>query len=154
MSPIRTSWSTSWTYWQIKGDETKYCCWVTDLLITKSNVYRIMRAGRARWKVENETFNTLKNQGYLLEHNYGLENKNLSMVFVSLMMLAFLTDQIQQLSCSLFQAAWKKYGSKRALWENIRSIFRWFAVESMEMLYRLVLAGQQKPLPVPVVDSS
>jgi len=24
----------------------------------------VMRAGRARWKIENETFNTLKNQGY------------------------------------------------------------------------------------------
>jgi hypothetical protein len=23
-----------------------------------------MRGGRARWKIENETFNTLKNQGY------------------------------------------------------------------------------------------
>jgi hypothetical protein len=29
-----------------------------------------MRAGRARWKIENETFNTLKNQGYNFEHNY------------------------------------------------------------------------------------
>ena len=27
--------------------------------------------GRARWKIENETFNTLKNQGYNFEHNYG-----------------------------------------------------------------------------------
>ncbi len=28
------------------------------------NVYQLMRGGWARWKVENETFNTLKNQGY------------------------------------------------------------------------------------------
>jgi len=131
-------------YWEERGDETKYFCWVTDLLLTPSSVYRIMRAGRSRWKVENETFNTLKNQGYHLEHNYGLGKKSLSMVFVSLMMLAFLTDQLQQLSCSLFQAAWAKYGSKKALWENIRSIFRWFAVESMERIYRLILAGPQR----------
>jgi len=49
-----------------------------------------MRAGRARWKIENETFNTLKNQGYHLEHNFGLGNRNLSAVFTILMMLAFL----------------------------------------------------------------
>ena len=55
---------------------------------------------RARWKVENETFNTLKNQGYHIEHNYGLGKKNLSMVFVTLMMLAFLVDQILQMSPS------------------------------------------------------
>jgi hypothetical protein len=37
-----------------------------------------MRGGRARWKIENETFNTLKNQGYNLGHNYGLGKKNLA----------------------------------------------------------------------------
>jgi len=45
------------------------------------NAYQIMRGGRARWKIENETFNTLKNQGYNFEHNYGLGKKNLSVVF-------------------------------------------------------------------------
>ena len=141
-------------YWEIKGEEEKYFCWVTDLLLLPQNVYRIMRAGRARWKVENETFNTLKNQGYHLEHNYGLGRKNLSSVFVSLMMLAFLVDQVQQLSCSLFRAAWEKYGSKKALWENIRSIFRWFAVESMERIYRIILAGQQTLEPSAATNSS
>jgi hypothetical protein len=36
------------------------------------------KAGRCRWKIENECFNTLKNQGYHLEHNYGHGQKNLS----------------------------------------------------------------------------
>ena len=49
----------------------------------------------------HETFNTLKNQGYNYEHNYGLGHKYLSMVFVNLMMLAFLVDQTQQLTCTL-----------------------------------------------------
>jgi len=34
-------------------------------------------------------------------------------VFAVLMMLAFLMDQVQQLCCPLFQAAWAKWGSKR-----------------------------------------
>ena len=33
--------------------------------------------------VENETFNTLKNQGYQLEHNFGHGTKNLSTVFAT-----------------------------------------------------------------------
>ena len=37
---------------------------------------------RARWKIENETFNTLKNQGYHFEHNYGHGEQHLSVVFV------------------------------------------------------------------------
>jgi hypothetical protein len=54
----------------------------------------IMRAGRSRRKIENETFNTLKNQSYHFEHNYGHGQENLSYVFAHLMLLAFLNDQI------------------------------------------------------------
>jgi len=48
-----------------------------ELVINTGNVYEIMRAGRARWRIENETFNTLKNQGYHFEHNYGHGKENL-----------------------------------------------------------------------------
>jgi hypothetical protein len=86
---------------------------VTDLRVSTRNVYTLMRGGRARWKIENETFNTLKNQGYHFEHNYGHGEQNLSVVFAMLMMLAFLVDQTQQLCCALFRAVWAKFGSKR-----------------------------------------
>lgn len=135
-------------YYEVTGDTQKCFCWVTDIPLTKDNVYRIMRAGRARWRIENETFNTLKNQGYNFEHNYGLGKENLSMVFEKLMMLAFLVDQAQQLCCSLFQAVLKKLGSKRALWENMRALFRCFALESMEMLYSALFYGFVKQQPV------
>src|SRR5437016_2192996 len=46
-----------------KGKVTHFS-WFTDLLVTQDNVYSLARAGRARWHIENETFNTLKNQGY------------------------------------------------------------------------------------------
>ena len=129
-------------YWQVdKNDRITKFSWVTDLTITRENAFEIMRAGRARWKIENETFNTLKNQGYNLGHNYGLGKKNLSAVFAILMMLAFLVDQVQQLSCGLFQSAWKKAGTKRELWEHVRSIFRLFRVDSMETIYSSIAYG-------------
>jgi hypothetical protein len=56
----------------------QYFSWVTDLPLTPDTVYFVMRGGRARWKIENETFNTLKNQGYQFEHNFGHGVKNLS----------------------------------------------------------------------------
>jgi hypothetical protein len=126
-------------YWEITDKGMKHFSWVTDIPLTEKNVYRIMRGGRARWKIENETFNTLKNQGYNFEHNYGLGKQYLSMVFVKLMMLAFLVDQAQQLCCALFQAVLKKLRCKKALWEDMRSFFRCFKLESMEMLYRAIL---------------
>ena len=49
----------------------------------------LMWGGRARWKIENETFNTLKNQGYHFEHNYGHGYQHLSVVLAMLMLLAF-----------------------------------------------------------------
>jgi hypothetical protein len=139
-------------YWEVDkvGKLTKFS-WVTDLTITKENAFEIMRAGRARWRIENETFNTLKNQGYNLGHNYGLGEKHLGAVFATLMMLAFLMDQAQQLSCWLFRAAWQKAESKRALWEKIRNIFQSFPVDSMETILRCIAYGIQGYL-VEVID--
>jgi hypothetical protein len=49
-------------YWEIKGDKVQPFCWITDLTVTKLNVFDLMRGGRARWKIENEPFNTLRVQ--------------------------------------------------------------------------------------------
>lgn len=137
-------------YWEIGPKGTQHFTWVTDLLVTTDNVYPIMRGGRARWRIENETFNTLKNQGYNLGHNYGLGEKHLAAVFTSLMMLAFLVDQVQQHSCKLFQAVWAKVGSKRALWEQMRSVFHCFLLTSMTELYLVILHDiKAKPVLLP-----
>lgn len=107
-----------------------------------------MWAGRSRWKIENETFNTLKNQGYQFEHNFGHGHQNLSVVLAMSMMLAFLVDQTQQLSCPQFAAAWKKCISKRALWERMREIFHQFQAASMQAIYEAVLSTRKPPLTV------
>lgn len=128
-------------YWEIKPGKTQHFSWVTDFIVTTANVFQIMRGGRARWKVENETFNTLKNQGYHFEHNFGHGNKNLSVVFASLMMLAFLVDQAQQLACDLFQAVLKKEGSRIRLWEHMRALFYTLEFACMEDIFRALLYG-------------
>jgi hypothetical protein len=128
--------------------------WITDLHITCRNAWCFARGGRARWHIENETFNTLKNQGYHFEHNYGHGEQNLSVVFAMLMMLAFLVDQAQQLCCGLFRAVWKKLGSKRALWDNLRSHFRHFRFRSMRHLYEVILDDRAKEVPLPTWDTS
>ncbi|NCT57164.1 MAG: hypothetical protein GW760_05580 [Legionella sp.] len=58
-------------YWETKADGRKqHFSWFTKLDITEENVYQIMRAGRSRWKIENETFNTLKNHNTLKNQGY------------------------------------------------------------------------------------
>lgn len=115
--------------------------WVTDILITKTNVYQLMRGGRARWHIENETFNTLKNQGYAFEHNFGHGHKYLSTIFMMLMMLAFLIDQVQQATCTLFQAALKKVTSRARLWEKMRELFFGYFIENWKDLWLAIAGG-------------
>jgi hypothetical protein len=134
--------------------KVQHFSWVTDLRLTKGTVYRLMQGGRARWRIENETFNTLKNQGYHFEHNFGHGYQHLSVVFAVLMLLAFFVDQVQQLCCPLFQAAWAKWGSKRLLWEKMRALFSDYALDSMEHLFRALYYGLKKSAPILDVDSS
>ncbi len=117
--------------------------WVTDLNVTRQNVKDIVRAGRARWKIENETFNTLKNQGYNFEHNYGHGNKTLSNVLAGLMLLAFLIDQCLEAVNLEFQKALEKLETRSGLWRKIRSLFDLAFIESWEALYAAILAPPQ-----------
>jgi hypothetical protein len=141
-------------YWEVSQDNVQHFSWVTDFRVTKQHVYKLMRGGRARWKIENETFNTLKNQGYNFDHNYGHGEQHLSVVLAMLMMLAFLVDQTQQLCCALFQAVWAKLGSKRLLWERMRAVFFDYALESMRQLLEALFYGLKKSAPLFADDSS
>jgi hypothetical protein len=141
-------------YWEVHPDgKVQYFSWISDLTLTPDTVYSVMRGGRARWKIENETFNTLKNQGYRLEHNFGHGEQNLSVVFAQLMMLAFLVDQVQQRCCPLFMAALEKMKSKCHLWEEIRHLFRAFVFGSFTDLLQALVRGIERQHPI-LRDSS
>jgi hypothetical protein len=141
-------------YWEISTDHVQHFSWVTDLRVHHANVETLMRGGRARWKIENETFNTLKNQGYHFAHNYGHGTQHLSVVLALLMMLAFLVDQTQQLCCALFRAVAEKWGSKRGLWERLRALFFAYALTSMRQLLEALMYGVKKAAPQLALDSS
>jgi hypothetical protein len=100
-----------------------------------------MRGGRARWKIENETFNTLKTQGYELEHNYGHGQQYLATVFATLTWLSFLVDQAQELGCRLFQAARAHFHSRTSLWERLRVLFTGFYIADWKTLWEAIAAG-------------
>lgn len=127
-------------YWEQAPEGTEqHFSWVTDLAIDDANLMVLMRGARARWKIENETFNTLKNQGYHFEHNFGHGHQHLSTVFMHLMMLAFLIDQIQQRCCRLFQEAVTLAKSKSRLWRKLRNRFDLCLIPNWEGLYRSII---------------
>lgn len=129
-------------YWETKinGDKQHFS-WVTDITVTNENAYHIMRGGRSNWRIENNTFNTLKNQDYHFSHNFGHGYKNLSTVFGMLMMLAFFVDQAQELSCHLFKKARAKFKSRTSLWDRIQGIFKEFFVNSWDDLLNAIAHG-------------
>jgi hypothetical protein len=141
-------------YWEIKdGKKVQHFSWVTDLELNDDSVWMVMRGGRARWKIENETFNTLKNQGYQFEHNFGHGEEHLATVFAMLMMLAFLVDQVQQLCSPLFRAVWEKFGTKRLMWDRMRCLFTDLVFDSMRELFEALLVGIVKQKPILIDDS-
>lgn len=132
----------------IKGKEkvTKWT-WITDLEVTDKNIKEVVKGARARFHIENQTFNTLKNQGYEFEHNFGHGKKHLSHVFSMLMMLAFLIDQCLQKLNKRFQEALIKRGAKKYLWQTMMQIlYGYTEIPDFETVYFVIA----KPPPVPI----
>jgi len=124
-----------------KRGQIKRWTWITNLALRAKTVERVMRAGRGRWKIENETFNRLKNQGYHFERNYGHGYLNLATVLALLMLLAFTVDQIQQRCWKLFQQVRAGLRTKAKVWESLRSLFKVLRFRTMTALYSH-MAGQ------------
>jgi len=138
-------------YWEEKPNGKKqYFSWVTSLPITKENMFKLMRAGRARWKVENETFNTLKNQGYNFEHNYGHGYEHLCSVMTMLMLLAFLIDQIQELCCPIYKKIRQKK-SRKELFGHIRFLFQYVVWTDWVSLFDTILCPEANPPPIGIL---
>ncbi|MCB1145482.1 MAG: hypothetical protein KDK38_01665 [Leptospiraceae bacterium] len=123
--------------------------WVTDVVISEANVQDLVRGGRAFWKIENETFNTLKNQGYDIEHNYGQGSNQLSFNFFLLNLLAFFFHQILELCCKLYQEYRLKMVTQKAFWLVIQGAFTRVLFESWEeiLIYLLYPPPAQKAFP-------
>ena len=99
--------------------------------IFQSNIIQITKAARARWKVENQCFNALKNSGYELTHNWGHVNGE-SFNFYILTMIAFYIHQIFELTDQLFQLCRRVCVTYSDLWEALCGLFRLMLFESWE----------------------
>lgn len=142
-------------YVEVDPKGNKYVnTWITDIPLSQENVAKVMRGGRAKWKIENETFNTLKTQDYNLEHNYGHGKQHLATNLACLTFVAFLINQVEQLACKFFQQALEVKKSKKALWQAIRGLFDWFNVDGWEDLYTAIIDRKRVCLKQLVTDTT
>lgn len=137
-----------------KNGGKQYFARITDLPLKKEAVESIATGGRARWKIENETFNTLKNQGYQFEHNFGHGYKSLSTVLAYLMFLAFFIDQAQEFCCKNFKAALKAAGRRLRFWKQVRGLVLHYLVDSWEQLYSAITGRKRGVRLADVLDTS
>ena len=95
---------------------------VTSLDVDRDNVAELADCARARWKVENETLNVLKQYGYHLEHNFGHGNDTLASVLVVVNLLAFALHAACELTETLWQQASQRLGARTRLLEHLRTV--------------------------------
>jgi hypothetical protein len=129
------------------GEVTYHNSFITDLPVGQDNVIELAACGRARWKIENETFNTLKTKGYNLEHNFGHGKQHLSAVLATLNLLAFTFHTVAELTYDLWQQAVNKTGARSRFFERMRSITVFLVFRSWTDLLTALAFASQLPQP-------
>lgn len=86
-------------------------------------IVKMVQAGRLRWKIENEGFNTQKNHGYHLHHKFSRHSVKTLHVYYILLQIAHLINQLVMHSKEIV-VLMKKHPKLtiRYLWEKLRSI--------------------------------
>lgn len=121
--------------------------WVTNHAVTTETVQALAAVGRARWKIENEHNNVLKNHGYHLEHNFGHGQQHLATVLLSLNLLAFLIHTAQQLVSEPYRLLRATLAARRTFFDDLRALTRYLFFESWEALFRFMFEGLEIDIP-------
>ena len=129
------------------GKQVYYNTWVTNHDVTQANVAELAAAGRARWKVENENNNVLKNNGYHLEHSFGHGKEHLATLLFTLNVLAFLIHTAQDMVESPYHLLRINRSSRREFFEELRSLTHLMYFESWDALFRFMLEGLEVVIP-------
>jgi hypothetical protein len=113
--------------------------------VTRDTVAEIVACARARWKIENESFNVLKCNGYHLEHNFGHGKQNLAMMFAAMNLLAFALHTV----CDCLEQRWTEARTaKRArtrFFEHIRTITAYLVFPDWAALMQTLIDSKPPP---------
>ena len=128
-----------------KGKRTYYNSFVTDLAIAPGTVAELAVCCRARWRIENETFNVLKTNGYNLERNFGHGKETLASVMVTLNLLAFAFHTAAYLAVAAWRAAVVARGPAYRFFEHLRTITAYVVFRDWTHLFQSIGAAAIRP---------
>ena len=134
----------SWVELKILDDNGKVTfqnSWVTSHLLSEQTVVELVKAGRCRWKIENENFNTLKTKGYHFEHNFGHGQQYLSQTLLSLNVIAFLFHTLLELMdsrCALLRATLPR---RDTFFQHVATLTQYLCFDSWVAMMAFMLKG-------------
>lgn len=120
---------------------------ITNFEISKNNVKQIVADGRARWKIENENNNVLKNRGYHLGHNFGHGNKYLSQLLLTFNLLAFLFHTVLEICDEKYNLIRDDLPTRQTFFDDIRALTRYIYFENWDTLLDFMLRGLELEFP-------
>ena len=129
------------------GELLYHNAWVTNHTLTQDTVAELAQVGRARWKVENENHNTLKNHGYHLDHNFGHGQHYLSTVLFTLNVLAFLLHTVQDLLSASYRLVRQALVARYTFFNDLRALTSYIIFESWTSLWRFMIEGLELAIP-------
>jgi hypothetical protein len=130
-----------------KGEITYRNSFVSDLPVEAGNVEALANAGRARWKIENETFNVLKTKGYNLGHNFGHGKGNLSATLAALNLVAFAIHTAVEIADAAWSLALKTAGARIRFFGYLRAITVFILFPSWKAILETLAFRVQLPQP-------
>jgi hypothetical protein len=128
------------------GKVTYRNSFITDLEVSRENVAARAASGRARWKIENETFNVLKTKGYNLEHNFGHGKQHLATVLAILNLLAFACHTVCELADTAWRAARRELVTRQGFFQSLRIITTYLVFPSWDELLGTLAFTRPPPL--------
>jgi hypothetical protein len=130
-----------------RGEVTYRNSFITDLPVGRDNVAELAACGRARWKIENESFNVLKTKGYHLEHNFGHGKQHLSAVLATLNLLAFALHTVCELAEGPWRQALETIGARMRFFQRMNAITAYLIFPSWNHLLETLAFARAPPQP-------
>lgn len=121
------------------GEQLYHNAFVTNHPLTDQTVVEVVKAGRTRWKSENENNNVLKTKGYHLEHNFGHGKQYLTSFLLTLNLLAFLFHTVLELADDQYRLLRQALGARQTFFNDIRALTRYLCFESWSHLLTFMI---------------
>src|SRR3954447_11196201 len=130
-----------------KGEVTYRNSFITDLPVTRATVAELAACGRARWKIENESFNVLKNRGYHLEHNFGHGKEHLAALLACFNLVAFAIHTVCDLASGAWRHARETLGPRTRFFHNLQALSTYVVFSSWTELLETLAFARPPPRP-------